>query len=206
MIKYVPLIGSQLSSQLSALASLRIKIFNEFPYIYVGSEEDERTYLRVYEECPDSMIILVYDDEQVIGALTTIPFAFEHTQIQMPFVQQGFDLSRIFYCGELLLLPEYRGLGLGGRLFTEVDNRVHQLGIERFDMICGCVVQRPENHPLRPASFRPLDSFWQKFGYTKRSNLIGTFTWKDIGEAIETPKPMEFWIKPTAQLMKSGIG
>lgn len=202
MLKHVRLVGSQISSHLSTLAGLRIRIFNEYPYLYVGSEESEREYLKVYEECPDAMVILAYDDSQVVGALTTIPFEFEHADIKLPLIQKGFDLSRIFYCGEILLLPEYRGKGHGGRLFSEVDNRIRELGLDRFDIACLCTVKRPDNHPWRPADYRSLNSFWEKYGYIRQPDLIGTFTWKDVHEISESPKPMEFWFKPTDEITK----
>lgn len=196
MIRFVRLVGSQIADHLPSLAGLRMKIFREYPYLYVGTEAYERDYLRVYVDSPDSMVVLVYDDDRVVGALTTIPFADEHADIKAPFVEQGSDLSRIFYCGEVLLLPEYRGRGLGGRLFKEAEIRARELG--RFDLICLCGVKRDDGHPRRPLGYKSLDGFWEKYGYTRRPNLIGTFTWKDLDEEEETPKPMEFWTKELA--------
>lgn len=193
MISYKRIIGSHIADHLLSLATLRIQIFREYPYLYVGTEDYERDYLGVYVNSSESMVVLVYDDARVVGALTTIPFADEHDDIKVPYVEQGYDLTRIFYCGEVLLLPEYRGRGLGGRLFAEAENRARELN--RFDMICLCAVKRDENHPRCPAGYKSLDSFWEKYGYTRRPELVGSFTWKDLDETEQTPKPMEFWTK-----------
>jgi hypothetical protein len=56
-------------------------------------------------------------------------------------------------------------------------------------------VDRPADHPLRPAGYRPLDEFWRSQGYTKHPELQATFVWKEIGEEIESPKTLTFWTK-----------
>ena len=57
-------------------------------------------------------------------------------------------------------------------------------------------MERPADHPLRPADYVPLDDFWGKRGYRRRADLRTTLAWQDIGEAGETGKPMSFWLKP----------
>jgi len=58
-----------------------------------------------------------------------------------------------------------------------------------------CAVDRPDDHPLRPAGYRPLDEFWTSLGYQRRPELRATFVWKEIGEATESPKHLTFWTK-----------
>ncbi|WP_371413269.1 hypothetical protein [Methylophaga sp. SB9B] len=52
-----------------------------------------------------------------------------------------------------------------------------------------------DDHPRRPAGFRPLDNFWRKRGYEKHPELHTTFSWKELDEEHESPKPMTFWMK-----------
>jgi hypothetical protein len=56
-------------------------------------------------------------------------------------------------------------------------------------------VQRPADHPLRPAGAVGLEEFWAHRGYTKRPDLTCQFSWKDIDEPTETPKDLMFWVK-----------
>ena len=58
-----------------------------------------------------------------------------------------------------------------------------------------CAVQRPENHPARPASYRPLHAFWRSRGYTERPDLTTEMHWQDVGQSVETPHEMRFWVK-----------
>lgn len=48
----------------------------------------------------------------------------------------------------------------------------------------------------RPASYVPLNAFWSKPGYVKQEGMLGSYEWQDIGDAAETEKPMQFWVKP----------
>jgi hypothetical protein len=41
----------------------------------------------------------------------------------------------------------------------------------------------------------PLDDFWRKRGYEPVPGLVAYYSWKDIGEAQETEKPMQFWMR-----------
>ena len=100
---------------------------------------------------------------------------------------------RLFYSGESVLLPEYRGRGLGRRFFQEREAHVRALG--RFETVCFCAVQRPAHHPRRPVDYQPLDALWTRQGFVKHPELCATFSWRDLDEAAESPKPMVFWLK-----------
>lgn len=195
-LKVLRLTGAQpeLSRWLSALAALRIRVFRDFPYLYDGSLEYEESYLKTYTECPESIVVLVLDGDAVVGATTGLPLAAETEEFKRPFVAAGIAPEDIFYCAESVLLPEYRGQGLYKRFFLEREGQASALG--GFTHTSFCCVQRPADHPLRPADYRPLDAVWRHFGYTPRADLMTTYPWQDIGEAEETDKPMMFWLKP----------
>lgn len=192
-LRIVPVRGQTIAERLQELAQLRIRVFREFPYLYEGSEDYESAYLQTYVNAPDSVAVLVYDGEKLVGASTALPLADEVEELRRPFEQQGQDIERIFYCGESILLPEYRGRGIGVRFFEERER--HARSLERFDTICFCAVQRPVDHPRRPADYQPLDEFWKKRGYAPRPDLRTEFSWQDLDESSESPKPMMFWTK-----------
>jgi GNAT superfamily N-acetyltransferase len=184
----------ELQRYLPDLARLRIEVFRDFPYLYDGSYEYEEKYLKTYTQSPESVIVLVLDGEKVVGATTGIPMEHETEEFQKPFLEHGYDPKKIFYCGESVLLKDYRGRGIYPKFFEEREGHARSLG--RFDWSCFCCVQRPENHPRRPADYVPLDRVWSKFGYVKHPELTTTYTWKDLDEETESPKPMVFWLKP----------
>ncbi|MGE0080095.1 MAG: GNAT family N-acetyltransferase [Thiohalomonadaceae bacterium] len=185
--------GPALAAHLDALARLRIEVFRDFPYLYDGDFEYEARYLRTYAESPGSMMVLVFDGDAVVGASTCIPLQHETEEIRRPFEQQGQDVRRVFYLGESVLRRAYRGRGIGVRFFEEREAHAYRLGGFEYAAFCG--VQRPVEHPRRPADYVPLDAFWRKRGYEPRPDLVTTLSWKDLDEPVETPKPMQFWTR-----------
>ncbi|HEY1075177.1 MAG TPA: GNAT family N-acetyltransferase [Fontimonas sp.] len=186
------LYGREIARDLDALADLRCAVFRDWPYLYEGSRAYEAKYLQVYVDCPRALCVLVWDGDDCIGASTVIPLADAPLDMQQPFIDAGMDLSRIDYFGESVLLPEYRGRGLGVKFFELREAHARALGLP----VCAfCAVQRPDDHPLKPTDFVPNDAFWTRRGYRKEAALQTTLDWPDIGEAQSTRKPMTFWLR-----------
>jgi GNAT superfamily N-acetyltransferase len=185
--------GEEIKAVFEPLAKLRIAVFHDYPYLYEGSLDYELDYLSTYANSPRSLLFAAFDGEEMVGATTCIPLADETAEVQAPFLAAGMDIHRIFYFGESILLPQYRGHGLGHRFFDEREAHARSFG--SFQHTCFCGVVRPGDHPARPADFRPLDEFWKKRGYQPVPGLLSEFEWLDIGEAAPTKKPMQYWIR-----------
>ena len=185
--------GRGIEKYLHDLAKLRIEVFREFPYLYDGSLEYEKTYLETYTQSAQSIAVLVFDGDQLVGASTGLPMDHEEDDFKRPFTQQGYDPETVFYCGESILKEEFRGRSIYRRFFEERELHAQRLG--GFQRICFCAVQRPDSHPLRPNNYQPLDPVWQKFGYKKHPDLTTTYRWKDVDEDSESEKTMVFWMK-----------
>lgn len=183
--------GSGIRSVIDGLAELRIAVFREFPYLYAGSTDYETTYLNTYADSERAMLFAVYDGDQMVGGTTCLPLRDETAEVQVPFIREGYDLDTVFYFGESLLLPAYRGHGLGHRFFDEREAYVRSFGT--YLTTTFCAVQRPASHPLRSADYRPLNAFWQQRGYQPDPALQTTFSWPDLGETSDSAKVMQFW-------------
>lgn len=185
--------GADIASVFDDLAQLRIRVFRDFPYLYAGTIDYEKEYLQVYAASPRSFLVAVYDEGKMVGASTCIPLADETDTVKKPFLTAGYRVDKIFYFGESILLPEYRGRGTGHLFFDERE--AHAGRFNDYEMTCFCAVERPENHSLRPPGYRPLDQFWQNRGYAKMPELQTWFFWPDTGETVETAKMMTYWVK-----------
>ena len=185
-------IGTQIKPYLTALARLRIEVFREFPYLYKGSVAYETQYLQAYSQAIDSIVVLAFDGDQIIGASTALPLNSETDNITQPFINQGFTINDFLYFGESVLQKNYRGQGLGVRFFEEREAHARRLNKNYATF---CAVERPVNHPRRPTHYVPLDNFWQHRGYFKQNQLHTTFDWQDVGDDHESSKPMIFWLK-----------
>ncbi len=174
------------------LARLRMVVFRSFPYLYEGSEAYERQYLSTYACSKGAVFVLAFDGDVVVGASTGMPLTDETDEVKAPFLVAGHDVSKIFYFGESVLLPAYRGRGVGVRFFERREEHARSLGLH----ICTfCAVERPADHPRRPADYVPLDEFWKRRGYTHHPNLSATFSWQDLDETTQSPKTLSFWIR-----------
>lgn len=195
-IRVLPLAGPDLARALPDLARLRITVFREWPYLYDGTLDYEETYIQRFAEAQGAMIVAALDGARVVGAATAAPLT-SHTPAFAPlFTAAGYDPARIFYFGESVLLPTYRGRGLGHAFFDARERHAGASGAFTETAFCGVV--RPDDHPARPADYRPLDGFWTKRGYRKVPGLVGSYTWRDLGASEATAKPMQFWVRPLA--------
>lgn len=192
-LSYITKTGRDIESVSADFAQLRISVFREFPYLYEGSLDYELDYIQTYSGSEKSMLFGVYYKDKMIGATTCIPLKDETEEIQRPFLDADMDTDKIFYFGESLLLPEYRGLGLGHRFFDKRES--HAKSFKTYNTTCFCAVNRPENHPLKPLDYRPNDSFWLKRGYRKNPELRCSLNWLDVKENESTPKELTFWSK-----------
>ncbi|OLV15773.1 GNAT family N-acetyltransferase [Deinococcus marmoris] len=184
--------GPELRPFLGDLARLRTQVFRAFPYLYGGTPEYEEAYLQTYLDARDAVIILARDGGEVVGASTAVPLIHETPEVRAPFEPPEFDVSDVLYLGESVLLPEYRGRGLGHAFFDGREAHARRLGL---GITAFCAVQRPEDHPARPADYRPLNAFWAARGYIERPDLQTAMGWQDVGDTAETPKPMRFWLR-----------
>ena len=188
--------GADIAPFIDDLARLRIAVFRAFPYLYEGSLDYEKTYVATYARSPGSVFVLALDEGKVVGAATGLPMADETDEFKRPFLDNGYDPSRIFYFGESVLMPAYRGQGIGVRFFEEREAHARRLGW--LDLCAFCAVERPVDHPARPLDYQPLNAFWGKRGFIHHPELRTDYVWRDVGEAQETAKPMSFWLKEIA--------
>ena len=192
-ITVTPLFGGEIKSVLGDLARLRMTVFRDWPYLYDGTLEYEEQYLDKLAKAKGAVCVIARDGDLIVGASTAAPMIEHADEFGEPFTKAGYDISKIFYCGESVLLTSHRGHGLGHIFFEKREEQAHKLG--GFTHSTFCRVVRPDDHPLKPADYRPLDPFWKKRGYAPVDGLIATYNWKDIDQEEETPHPMQFWMK-----------
>lgn len=187
-LRVVTQTGADLRRHLDDIARLRIQVFRAWPYLYDGDPAYERRYLQTYIDTPDAMVALCLDGDRVVGASTALPLARETEDIRRPFER----VDDTLYLGESVLDPAYRGRGIGLAFFEHREAHAAKLGLRHGVF---CAVQRAEDDPRRPPDFVSLDAFWRKRGYAPIDGCTTTLSWLEIGEALESPKPMQFWRK-----------
>ena len=177
---------------LDDVARLRIGVFRDWPYLYDGSLDYERAYLRVYSDSPRAVLVGAFESGRLVGAATGTPMVDHDDAFAAPLAAAGWDADDVFYCAESVLLPEWRGKGIGHRFF---DEREAAARAEGFSFSVFASVIRPDSHPMRPAGARDLGPFWRGRGYRPLDAPPASFRWRDVGQDVETAKPLALWGK-----------
>ncbi len=183
--------GGALEEALDDVARLRIAVFREYPYLYDGDLDYERRYLESYRT-PSAIVVAAFDEGRLVGAATGTAMADHADDFAAPFADRPEPLSEIFYCAESVLLPDYRGQGVGHAFFDAREAHARALGY-RYSAFCAVI--RPDDHPARPPGYAPLDPFWRKRGYAPLPGVIAHFRWREIGAAEETDHALQFWMR-----------
>ena len=185
--------GAALRPHLDDVATLRIAVFRDWPYLYDGDIGYERDYLAAYAQSPNSVVVLARDGDRIVGASTGIPLAEDSAEFQAPFLARGIDAGSVFYCGESVLLPGYRGRGVGHAFFDAREAHARALG--GFTHTAFAAVDRDEDDPRKPAGHRGNEAFWRKRGYVRQPGMSMRLHWNEVGVG-EVGHPLTFWLRP----------
>jgi GNAT superfamily N-acetyltransferase len=185
--------GPSFAAALDDLARLRISVFRDWPYLYDGSMAYEQTYLDKFAATAGSVIVAARDGATIVGCATAAPLLGHEPEFAEPFLKAGYNPTQIFYFGESVLLPAYRGRGIGHAFFDHREAAAKRAPAVTHTAFCGVI--RPPDHTARPANYVPLDAFWAKRGYAKIDGLVANYAWTDVGEPEKTSKPMQFWMR-----------
>src|SRR5690606_33685471 len=123
-----------------------------------------------------------------------LPLADDAEAFQAPFRKAGIPVESVFYFGESVLLPEYRGSGVGHRFFDERE--AHAGGFADHALTAFAAVQRAADDPRRPPGHRDNDPFWRKRGYQPRPDLCMRLAWRELGGSDEIEHELMFWLRP----------
>ncbi|MBS0254518.1 MAG: GNAT family N-acetyltransferase [Proteobacteria bacterium] len=187
-----PLTGAEIGAALGDLAALRIAVFAAYPYLYDGDATYEAEYLKEFAAAPSAVLVAAFDGARIVGAATAAAMAEQKGEFQQAFVERGWDVGRLFYFGESVLLPEYRGHGIGHAFFDQREARARECGA---NAACFAAVIRADDHPARPTGYTPLDGFWTKRGYAPVPGFIAELDWKEHGHDQEVTNRLQYWLR-----------
>jgi GNAT superfamily N-acetyltransferase len=177
---------------LAALSALRLTVFREWPYLYDGDPTYEERYLRDFLSSEQAALIVAKVDARPVGMATASPLSNQPDDLLAPLIAAGIDAHSTFYFGESVLLPAYRGLGIGSRFFAHREAATRAAGATQAVF---CAVIRSVTDPARATDVCDLKPFWRSRGYAPLEGVQCTMSWKEHGGGEEKLHPMQFWHK-----------
>lgn len=184
--------GAERTAALDSLARLRIAVFRAYPYLYDGTVADEADYLADFFGSEDAVLVAARDGDEIVGAATASPMRDQGADFRARFADAGFDPGALFYFGESVLLPDYRGRGIGHAFFDAREQAARDQGARGAAF---AAVIRPSDHSARPADYRPLDPFWRARGYAPVAGLTVAMDWKEVDEPAASAKGLQVWMR-----------
>ena len=184
--------GIDVGDSLAQLAALRIAVFRDWPYLYDGDMAYEHAYLASYATSPRSMFVLAFDGARVVGASTGLPLVDDAAAFRQAFDDAGIDARTVFYFGESVLLPAYRGRGLGHAFFDAREAHARALG--GFEWTAFAAVDRSPDDPRRPPAHRGNEAFWGKRGYVRQPGMTMQLDWNEVDAGART-HALTFWLR-----------
>lgn len=181
--------GIRIAPYIEDIGRLRIKVFREYPYLYDGELKIEQSYLTLFAHSKEGLAVIALEDDRIVGAITGAPVEDTLKQTIRMFKEKQIPTQDLFYMGDIVVLKDYQGKGIGSRLYKAFEQLVRKKG--KFKRITLCEVER-EN---KPAGVRGATGFFKMLGYVKDPTLVTHQSWKDIGDIKETQKPVVFSLK-----------
>lgn len=186
------LTGAALHAVLDDVARLRVSVFREFPYLRDAAFDSERGSLGTYEHNDDAVLVGAFDEDRIVGAATGAPMEDHAEAFGDAMERAAIPIARAFYLAESVLLPGYRGRGVGHRFFDLRE--AHARGLGRAWTVFSAA-HRPDDHPLRPPDHRALSPFWRARGYAPLPGIVARARWKDVDEDTPSTKTLQVWAR-----------
>lgn len=188
--------GKEITSYTRILSQLRVREFYEFPYLYVGTVEEDAGFTNGYSLSDQGMLVVAFKDGQVAGLYSGMPMQVPTSfleQWSQTLTRKGIDTANCYYSGELIIQPEFRQNHLGSALMQRFIQEVKQMG---FKQMMGVTSIREADHPLKPKNYFDTDKVWQKRGFQKMSfELSSAYPTRQPDQSIqETENKLACWI------------
>ncbi len=183
---------AQALKYLSAVHDLDLELLDGFPYLYDFTQGHDEGIIRGYFEGQDGAVLILFDKDIPVGFSTSIPLANAMPVIQEDFIKNGLDVHKYLYIGEIMIRPSYRGQGVLRKMFEYYESRAQKLKCEYLALI---TVNRADDYPARPITYRPVELIWQHFGFEKSKDIVVLWSWVQTDTQKKEDNVLGVWCK-----------
>lgn len=186
--------GKEITPYTRDLVKLSNAFFKEYPYLYEGNDADYTTHLESYAKSENAIVALTFDGNKVVGAATGMPLVEAWDKYQKALREKGYNVSSIYYLGELELLPQYQGKGFGQLMVKEIEKFAKE---KKFTTLGTTQLDDSGIQHLKPDSYVAFeDRILSVLGFKKHPELTFNSEWTNVNESRPSPHTMIYWTKP----------
>jgi hypothetical protein len=192
-IRIETLQGSQITPYIPEIVQLCDRIYREPPYLYNGADGGYESYLHSYAQSDRAIICLAFEEEKLVGIAAGMPMTHTRELYQSPFLNQGYDLSTLFYLGEFGLKAQYQGRGIEEAMYAQIENFASS-----FKAICFWEISGSPGLEKQSTGYEGYllqDSFWKKLGALRHSELNFEIFWTHIHDLQPSSHAAVYWMK-----------
>jgi len=172
------------------IATIQTPFFSKYPYFYKSTKADWCQSIEESSGKKKTIYLILFDKKKVVGYSNAFPInriEIFNTNLK----NKGIKTQKLFYIANIIILPEYRGLGLSKHFFACLEKKALEWGFDYTTLIS---IQRPNNYPGKPENYKSVKDIWKHFGYMKLPfTLHETYIQSDTHK--ETDNTHDFWIK-----------
>ena len=187
------LLGQEILSHIREISDITMNVFKEYPYLYEGTEQEQWEYVdKRYCKQPNSVVCMASREGRLVGVVMGVPMNQAPLKYQTPFLNQGIDLSKLFYIGEMTILQGHRQTGVRQKLCEELKSHILKKGF--YECITFCEIVRPHDDPKRPKNYHDHDRAWESLGFVKDNTRKTVSAWNENGGTQEIDHTMVYWL------------
>jgi len=187
--RYSGLGAATFSEQITALRST---CFAQFPYLYATDEVVEEADLGPYFTSGDSLFLLLFHKDRVVGIANAVALVKELEAVQAPVVYVGGDVKSYCYFGEIMVLPQHRRPGLVTAIFEVITEYARSIGATKLML---ATVDRPDSHPCRPVDYKDVTATWKRYGFSLFAGPKMELSWPQVDTGREEANTLTVWCK-----------
>jgi len=192
------ILGMQIMNYMVIVPEIILNTFKEYPYLHSPTIEEKKDYIGWFARHKKSMLVVSTKDEKIAGFITGIPMKALRDyipSIEDLCTKNSIKIKDCYYCGDVIVLPDFQKQGVCSALFSAFENKVASMGYKCISLITSV---READHPLKPKNYRDPEAIWEHYGFRKTS-LVITNMQPTVIDAAGTVKDIEnsfiFWVK-----------
>lgn len=174
------------------IVKLMDAVYMEYPNLYDGAGDGYDYNLDVFRKARDTHFCLIFDGPKIVGFIGSMCMEDAVTSYMKHLTAKNIPLQSKYYIGETVILPEYRGKGLGKKLHEAAETHARHLDYSEFWL---CTLDESRVTTPAPAKYSSGEKFWRNRGFTRHPELIFNTRYKAVGESAETAHGMIFYSK-----------